>query len=163
MDDSLESMILRGCNLATILEQNLPILANQPDFLVKSCEEIVSVFSNVKERVLYVGQMGVQELHGFDIGGGTREHAMASLDARAAIPVGESSHGKTVGDMPESSEVKGMFLHDEKRRQLGLELMFGEMIGGVGGDITGGSTGGIGVETPLDVSAATSSQRQGRR
>ncbi|XP_073020874.1 WRKY transcription factor 55-like [Primulina eburnea] len=164
MDDSLKSMVLHGCHLATILEQNLPILVNQPDILVKSCEEIVSVFSNVKERVLYVGQMGVQELHGFEIGGGTREHAMATLDAQAAISEGGSAYVKRLDDVPKSSEMKGMFLHDEwQRRQLGLELMIGEMHGGVGGDVTGGSSGGIGGETTLDFSAATSSQRQGSR
>ncbi|XP_073032985.1 WRKY transcription factor 55-like [Primulina eburnea] len=164
MENCLESMILHGCNLAKILEHNLPNLANQPDILVKSCEEIVSVFRNVRETVLLsVGQMGVQELHGLGIGGGIREHAMASLDARAISGVG-TAHIRRVDDVPESGEMKGMPLHDQRRqRQLCLEfMMFGEM-SGVGGDIMGGSSGGIGGQTPLDFSSASSSQTHGRR
>lgn len=165
MEDSLQSMILHGCNLAKNLERNLPILANQPDTLVKSCEEIVSVFRNVRETVLSVGQMSVQELHGFEIGGGVREQARASLDAQAIAGVG-SAYVRRVNDVPDSSEMKGMLLHDQpQRQQLCLESMFDEMGSGsgVGGDIMGGSTGGIGGETPPDFSSASSSQRQGRR
>ncbi|XP_073131244.1 WRKY transcription factor 55-like [Henckelia pumila] len=152
MEESLESMILHGSNLAQILEQNLPILANQPDILVKSCDEIVSVFRNVRERVVSGGQMGVLE------------HAMASVDARAIAGAG-GAYVRRVDGVPESDEMKGMqLLHDRRRRpqQLGFDLMFGEM-GGVGGDIMGGSSGGFGGETSLDFAAASYSQRQGRR
>ncbi|KZV51927.1 WRKY transcription factor 55 [Dorcoceras hygrometricum] len=163
MEDSLESLILHGCRLAEILEQNLPILADQPDILVNSCEEIVSAFKNVKERVLSEGHTGVQELHGSEVGGVIREHAtMASLDPRVITGVGGAYTRRVEDVVPESSEMKRMSLHDQ-RLGMGLELMFGE-IGGGGGDVMGtGSSGGTGGEISLDFSIASSSQRQGRK
>ncbi|EYU20127.1 hypothetical protein ABFS82_06G056500 [Erythranthe guttata] len=49
MEENLVALVLYGCKLAKDLEQSLPVLANQPDILSLSCEEIVRVFSNVKD------------------------------------------------------------------------------------------------------------------
>ncbi|XP_010034137.2 LOW QUALITY PROTEIN: WRKY transcription factor 55 [Eucalyptus grandis] len=50
MDDTINS-ILRGCRLARDLEHNLPNLANQPNLLAVSCEQIIQVFSVIRERL----------------------------------------------------------------------------------------------------------------
>ncbi|KAL3622037.1 DNA binding domain [Castilleja foliolosa] len=52
MDENLASFILYGCKLAKELEQNLPMLANQHDILLFSCEDIIRVFSNIRERLI---------------------------------------------------------------------------------------------------------------
>lgn len=62
-----ENLILYGCKLAKEMEQNLPVLANRPEALVASCEEIINVFSSVRERVI-VSQGEMMSFHG---GGGS--------------------------------------------------------------------------------------------
>ncbi|KAL1542050.1 DNA binding domain [Salvia divinorum] len=47
-----ENLILYGCKLAKEMEQNLPMLANQPEALLASCEEIITIFNGVKERLV---------------------------------------------------------------------------------------------------------------
>ncbi|KAK9283330.1 hypothetical protein L1049_011569 [Liquidambar formosana] len=44
-------LIIQGCQLAKVLESNLPNLANQPDVLSKSCDDIIRLFINAKERL----------------------------------------------------------------------------------------------------------------
>ncbi|EOY20176.1 hypothetical protein QUC31_005789 [Theobroma cacao] len=45
------SLMLHGCKLAKDLESNLGNLANQPEILSKSCDDIVKVFAAAKERL----------------------------------------------------------------------------------------------------------------
>lgn len=45
------SLIFHGCKLVKDLETNLPNLANQPSNLGNSCDEIVRVFSDTRERL----------------------------------------------------------------------------------------------------------------
>ncbi|KAJ6744583.1 WRKY TRANSCRIPTION FACTOR 21-RELATED [Salix purpurea] len=52
MDDTV-SLILHGCKLAEELALNLANLANQPENLSKSCEEIIRVFAGAKERLSF--------------------------------------------------------------------------------------------------------------
>ncbi|KAJ6297110.1 hypothetical protein OIU78_022772 [Salix suchowensis] len=52
MDDTV-SLILHGCKLAEDLALNLANLANQPENLSKSCEEIIRVFADAKERLSF--------------------------------------------------------------------------------------------------------------
>ncbi|XP_022764429.1 WRKY transcription factor 55-like isoform X2 [Durio zibethinus] len=45
------SLILDGCKLAKDLESNLGNLANQPQILYKSCDDIIKVFATAKQRL----------------------------------------------------------------------------------------------------------------
>lgn len=44
-------LIFHGCKLARELESNLPNLANQPNILWQSCDQIVRIFSNTRDRI----------------------------------------------------------------------------------------------------------------
>ncbi|KAL0303981.1 UNVERIFIED_CONTAM: hypothetical protein Sradi_6266200 [Sesamum radiatum] len=78
MDENL-ALVLYGCKLAKDLEQNLPHLARHPDTLLASCEDIIRVFTSVKERLVSRGQTSVprqpQELQRLDddVGVGIQE------------------------------------------------------------------------------------------
>ncbi|XP_022747214.1 WRKY transcription factor 55 [Durio zibethinus] len=50
MEDTF-SLILHGCKLAKDLESNLGNLANQPEILSKSCDDIIKIFVTAKERL----------------------------------------------------------------------------------------------------------------
>ncbi|XP_047945827.1 WRKY transcription factor 55 [Salvia hispanica] len=65
-----ENLILYGCKLAKDMEQNLPMLANQPEALLASCEEIISIFNGVKERLI-VSQANSMSFPGRSGPGGT--------------------------------------------------------------------------------------------
>ncbi|XP_077215480.1 WRKY transcription factor 55-like [Tasmannia lanceolata] len=45
------SLIFIGCELAKVLQPNLPNLANKPNFLLNSCGEIVSVFNKAMNHL----------------------------------------------------------------------------------------------------------------
>lgn len=45
------NLIQHGCELARELKQNLPSIANQPSTLINNCEQIISVFTQAKERL----------------------------------------------------------------------------------------------------------------
>ncbi|KAF5467540.1 hypothetical protein F2P56_017357 [Juglans regia] len=49
--EEIVSLILLGCKLARELESNLPNLADQPNLLSKSCDEVIKVFRTAKERL----------------------------------------------------------------------------------------------------------------
>ncbi|KAG9139505.1 hypothetical protein Leryth_024005 [Lithospermum erythrorhizon] len=80
--DETTALIYRGINLARELEENLPnlILANQPEVLLSKCEEIVRVFSNVKERLVHSGHhqttTAIDIIHGGG-GRGVEQQAVA--------------------------------------------------------------------------------------
>lgn len=67
-----ENLILYGCKLAKELEQNLRmLLANQPETLLASCEEIINIFSSVRERLIVShGQMSFPRQPADHSGGG---------------------------------------------------------------------------------------------
>lgn len=50
MDETI-SLILHGCKLAKDLELNLANLASQPEKFSRSCEDIIRVFINARERL----------------------------------------------------------------------------------------------------------------
>ncbi|KAK4433473.1 WRKY transcription factor 55 [Sesamum alatum] len=93
MEEGL-ALVLYGCKLAKDLEQNLPHLARQPDTLLVSCEDIIRVFSNVKERLVSRGQMNVprqpQELQRLDdhIGVGVPEWLRTGMVVEQEQPSG---------------------------------------------------------------------------
>lgn len=83
-------LILYGCTLAKNLEENLPNLANQPDFFLRSCDEIIRVFSNVKERlsrevVPQPFDAGIQEWLRSGTGTNTENQAMDLLKAQSIL------------------------------------------------------------------------------
>lgn len=51
MDETTVSLILHACKLARDLESNLPNLANQPNLLSNSLDEITRNFVTARERV----------------------------------------------------------------------------------------------------------------
>ncbi|PQQ03152.1 WRKY transcription factor 55 [Prunus yedoensis var. nudiflora] len=51
MDETTISLILQACKLARDLESNLPNLANQPNLLSNSLDEITKNFVTARERV----------------------------------------------------------------------------------------------------------------
>jgi hypothetical protein len=51
MEEITSLFIQRGCKLARELDSNLPNLADQPNILSKSCDEIISAFRAAKERL----------------------------------------------------------------------------------------------------------------
>ncbi|XP_062157108.1 WRKY transcription factor 55 [Alnus glutinosa] len=51
MEEIASLFIQRGCKLARELDSNLPNLADQPNILSKSCDEIISAFRAAKERL----------------------------------------------------------------------------------------------------------------
>lgn len=51
MDENTISLILQACSLARDLESNLPNLANQPNLLSNSLDEITKKFGTARERV----------------------------------------------------------------------------------------------------------------
>ncbi|XP_011076813.1 WRKY transcription factor 55 [Sesamum indicum] len=93
MDEGL-ALVLYGCKLAKDLEQNLPHLARHPDTLLMSCEDIIRVFTNVKERLVSRGQTNVprqpQELQRLDddIGVGIQEWLRSGMVVEQEQPSG---------------------------------------------------------------------------
>lgn len=51
MEEITSLLIQRGCKLARELDSNLPNLADQPNILSKSCDEIINAFRAAKERL----------------------------------------------------------------------------------------------------------------
>lgn len=49
--EEIFSLILNGCKLAKDLEANLPNIANQPETISRSCDEIIKSFCAAKERL----------------------------------------------------------------------------------------------------------------
>lgn len=49
--EEIFSLILNGCKLAKDLEANLPNIANQPETISRSCDEIIKSFYAAKERL----------------------------------------------------------------------------------------------------------------
>lgn len=161
-------LMLYGSKLAKDIEENLPNLCNQPDILVKSCDGIIGVFSNLKELLSH-GHMisgGSHELQQTDnIGAGIQEwlktggncyhQAMDLHNAQTVL----GNYPRTYGFSESCTNMKVVL----GRQESGLELM-------ISGRNVESSVGGIGGEIiqPVDVDAsdsgrASSSQCKRRR
>ncbi|XP_022890900.1 WRKY transcription factor 55-like [Olea europaea var. sylvestris] len=161
-------LMLYGSKLAKDIEENLPNLCNQPDILVKSCDGIIGVFSNLKELLSH-GHMisgGSNELQQTDnIGAGIQEwlktggncyhQAMDLHNAQTVL----GNYPRTYGFSESCTNMKVVL----GRQESGLELM-------ISGRNVESSVGGIGGEIiqPVDVDAsdsgrASSSQCKRRR
>ncbi|KAI3470971.1 hypothetical protein Pfo_027634 [Paulownia fortunei] len=166
MEETL-ALVLYGCKLAKDLEGNLPNLANQPHTLLKSCEEIIRVFTSIKAR-LSQGQMSIlghpHELQQLDQisaeiqewlrSGGTGAHrAMDLLNAQAILDDRGTFHDHT-------DDYLGI-----TKMNSGFELMVGELSGRRDVGSLRGGIGGV-IQPLMDApnSSRTSSlQRQRKR
>ncbi|KAL3521321.1 hypothetical protein ACH5RR_019470 [Cinchona calisaya] len=135
MDEPIE-LFLEGCKLAKFLEANIRDMANNPELLSRSCDEIIRVFSKVKENISKARVGAVPEPHGIQ-----------ELLRSSQIP------------LPDDAKLKGIV----RRGSGGLEEMVVGQMGSRGGGRTeiepppaveAASSGG---------GRASSSQRQGRR
>lgn len=133
-----ENLILYGCKLAKEMERNLPMLANQPEALVASCEEIISIFSSVRERVI-VSQGEMMSFHG---GGGIQEWLRSGGGATSLTPAtsattstprepmdllsAQSMLGFDRNKFLESGKMKGLQLEQpQPQPSPGLDFVFG--------------------------------------
>ncbi|KAL0401075.1 UNVERIFIED_CONTAM: WRKY transcription factor 55 [Sesamum latifolium] len=151
MDENL-ALVLYGCKLAKDLEQNLPHLARHLDTLLVSCEDIIRVFTNVKERLVSRGQTNVprqpQELQRLDddIGVGIQEWLRSGMVVEQEQPsglefvvrglstgggdVGRSLRGGTSGDVqhppmdaPDSSRTSSSSQRQRRRKDEGENIV----------------------------------------
>ncbi|THG14639.1 hypothetical protein TEA_016423 [Camellia sinensis var. sinensis] len=156
--DEINSLIFHGCKLARDLELNLPNIANQPNMVLKSCDDIVRIFSAARDRLS--GQGSSSTSYGSGGGGGLiHESQMAGIG-------GGSSGG---GGMHEWLRFASSQAMDLLQAQYEVQGGSAEMGGGVdvsGGELGGGSGGGGGGEVQAmdvsDSSRGTSWQRQRR-
>ncbi|XP_031278926.1 WRKY transcription factor 55 isoform X2 [Pistacia vera] len=51
MEDSVYSLILKGCKLSQDLQSNLPTIGNQPNLLLRACDDIIRTFATARERI----------------------------------------------------------------------------------------------------------------
>ncbi|CAL5322822.1 unnamed protein product [Camellia sinensis] len=157
--DEINSLIFHGCKLARDLELNLPNIANQPNMVLKSCDDIVRIFSAARDRLS--GQGSSSTSYGSGGGGGLiHESQMAGIG-------GGGSGG---GGMHEWLRFASSQAMDLLQAQYEVQGGSAEMGGGVdvsGGELGGGSGGGGGGEVQAmdvsDSSRGTSWQRQRRR
>lgn len=183
MEESLALMMLYGCKLAKDLEQNLQVLSNQPDILLTSCEEIIRVFSSIKERlIISQGQMSIlRQTHelqqppddriGAEIqewlrtGGATSSTTTTATSSTPREPMDLLSAQAILGDRSkylESAKMKGMLL-EQQQSSSGLEFV----VRGLSGGNRSSRGGNFGEIQPLmdapDSSKASPPQRQRRR
>lgn len=135
-----ENLILYGCKLAKEIEQNLQmLLANQPESLLASCEEIINIFSSVRERlILSQGQMmsfprqpADHGSGGSSSGGGIQELLRSGGGATSLTPTTTATTSKSLEpamDLPMS--VQAMLgdrskFYLEQLRSSGLDFNFG--------------------------------------
>ncbi|CAI9772157.1 unnamed protein product [Fraxinus pennsylvanica] len=121
--EETRGLILHGCKLAEVLEENLLNLANEPDFFLRSCDEIIGAFSRVKDRLsreVVHRQFDIRTQEWLRSGAGTStdNRAMDLLNPQAIL--GHSSSSA---------------YHDAYR----LELVGHQMAGGR--DVEGGADG----------------------
>lgn len=158
MNENL-ALLSYGCNLVKNLEQNLPNLGNHPDELVRSCEEVVRVFSSVRERLVSQAQ--------------ATNISMAHMQQVQGIPdwmrsgTTASSASAATFDLLDGHESGRGVYHQEQlalhEHQSGLELA---MHGYSGGDNVGmlkSVVGGGEAPTPTVVDATTSRASSSQR
>lgn len=85
MDENLVAFILYGCKMARDLEQNLPMLGNQQDILLASCEEITRVFNSIKEALISQREMSID-------GGGGIQDLLRSGGATTSTTTATTGH-----------------------------------------------------------------------
>lgn len=88
--------ILYGCTLSKEMESNLPNWANQRDVLLSKTEEIIAVFSNVKEKLI-INEV-VQEWLS------TSGHPQALELFHASDQTATATTGVTVHGLPQGSD-----------------------------------------------------------
>ncbi|KAK4383152.1 hypothetical protein Sango_2805200 [Sesamum angolense] len=142
MDEGL-ALVLYGCKLAKDLEQNLPHLARQPDTLLASCEDIIRVFTNVKERLVSRGQTNVSR----------QPQELQRIDDDIGVSIQEWLRSGTVVEQEQPS---------------GLEFVARGLSGGgdVGRSLKGGTSGDVQhppIDAPDSNRTSSSTQRQRRR
>ncbi|XP_057778450.1 WRKY transcription factor 55 isoform X2 [Salvia miltiorrhiza] len=130
-----EDLILYGCKLAKEMEQNLPMLANQPEALLASCEEIITIFNNVKERLI-VSQGNMMSFHGRGGAGiqewlrtasGSLTPATSATTSVAPEPMDLLSAQAMLRDQTnfhDAAKMKGLLL-EQQQSSSGLDFMRG--------------------------------------
>lgn len=111
--EEIVSMFLHGYTLVKDLEQNLPNIANQPHVLISSCDEISTVFGNVRDRL--------RSMAGQDYG----HH-----EAPTAMAVGGGSVSEW---LIRSTQAMNMVVHDQHlahHQRHGFEGIGGQDMGG---------------------------------
>lgn len=89
--EETRGIIRRGCILARELEENLENVANQPEILSRYCDEIVGVFSHVKNRISHANRELDDQFQ-------LLNQADQVLQAQAAVQFfGSSSSGGAIG------------------------------------------------------------------
>lgn len=106
--EEIVSLIFHGCKLVKELEECLPNIANQPNVLISSCDEISRVFSNVREQL-----------------------SMAVHDYGQPPPAMEVSGG-SVPEWMRSSRAMDMVLQEQiaLHQHHGFEAIAGQELGG---------------------------------
>ncbi|KAL8539419.1 hypothetical protein ACS0TY_001149 [Phlomoides rotata] len=167
MDENFKTFILYGCKLARDLEQNLPMLANQQDILLESCEEITRVFNSIKERLISQREMNI------DCGGGIQD-LLRSGGATTATTSRESmefleTQASNLGDRSKYLDYFGSGKMKEMLQQPSPLLEFAVRGLGGGNEVIGSSRGitfgnvqGPVISAP-DPNRASPPQRQRRR
>ncbi|XP_073306731.1 WRKY transcription factor 55 [Primulina huaijiensis] len=124
MEETLP-LLYHGCKLAKDLEKNLPNLVNNPEIILKSSEEIISVFSRIKDKISLEQMRGIvgesQELQqqlGHDIDVGIRQWLKSSgavLSGLHQVTPGVTFHEHVLEHESTSSRmIKGMQLQKEE-------------------------------------------------
>ncbi|KAI6670247.1 hypothetical protein NL676_005132 [Syzygium grande] len=120
MDDII-NLILRGCRLARELELNMPNMANQPNRLAISCEEIIQAFSAIREQLVHNpldagsgGYRGMQEPHQSEVQAGSGSSNFEGL-------LGSSGYGPAASILQQTqywSGLRGARMGDIERREV---------------------------------------------
>ncbi|XAR66039.1 hypothetical protein NMG60_11012087 [Bertholletia excelsa] len=108
--EHINSLILRGCKLARDLESQLPNMVNQPDAVLKSCDNIISVFAEVRDLLNARGSSLGGTHEGAEVPGGFQEwlrygcaSAMGLLQTQISGPPQKA--GRRIGDVTELQAV----------------------------------------------------------
>ncbi|KAE8735776.1 WRKY DNA-binding protein 70, putative isoform 1 [Hibiscus syriacus] len=111
------SLIHRGCRLAKDLEARLGDLANQPETLYKSCDNIVNMFASAKEMLNNVHPQqqtdpSLQELLNY----GVITQAMDMIQSgRTSISIGEEIQAMEVSDSGIGSSSSSQHSHRSRK------------------------------------------------
>ncbi|KAF5453754.1 hypothetical protein F2P56_028629 [Juglans regia] len=164
MEGQIESLIRHGCKVARELESNLPKLADNPNMLSKSCDEIIKAFGTAKER-LYTQDPTAHDPRHMYLLREPQESQQPKIEASLQGWL-RSSYTQTMDDMFQ------MQLQAERRppfdmQESGSNAVLAAGLGGgeVEGSARSWSMGGDQLR-PLDASDSgigSSSQRQRRR
>ncbi|CAI9091891.1 OLC1v1026999C1 [Oldenlandia corymbosa var. corymbosa] len=132
MDIETITLITQGCKMAKDLEATLPNMATQHEYLLNSCNEIISVFIRAKERINSKAQMGVYD----PIASGVAEWLSSSQTP--AMHLLQAQHLLAGGPAPGSSstsrnivfdpKVKGVLMQDDQDLEGGAGGTLAEVV-----------------------------------